>query len=112
MPYVYFVQPNELVGTMCYKIGMSELDNLSRAKSYGNGTRYLCIIECDDARSVERRLIETFRCKFTCVRGYEYFEIISEADTLELFIKTVMEYKDQNDTPIKQQWMDKFAFKA
>jgi len=110
MPYVYFVQPRELVGTMQYKIGMSELDNLSRAKSYGNGTRYLCIIECDDARFVERRLIETFRDEFICVRGFEYFEILNEADTLDLFIKIVMECKESTQKPIRQQWMDKFGF--
>lgn len=111
MPYVYFVQPREMVGTMHYKIGMSELDNLSRARSYGNGTRYLCIIECANARDVERHLIRAFHQRFTCVRGNEYFEIDSEPMTLTFFIETVMLHKNDQQAPVGDAWMRKFAFK-
>ena len=64
MPYVYLIQPVELIGTKRYKIGMSSLNNLNRMKSYKNGTRYLFICEKTNALEVERKLIFAFNLKY------------------------------------------------
>ncbi len=110
--YVYFVQPCDMVGSNEYKIGMSQLDNLSRAKSYGNGTRYLCILDCGDARYVEKELLRVFHDNYTCIKGNEYFEINDELSALDLFIKSVMEFKSYKSemTPLTQRWFNRFAF--
>lgn len=101
-----------MVGSNGYKVGMSELDNLSRAKSYGNGTRYLCILDCKDAPYVEKELLKVFHDNYACIRGNEYFEIDDELKALTLFINTVMEFKlcESDFTPIGQRWRNKFAF--
>ncbi len=110
--YVYFVQPYYMIGTNQYKIGMSSLDNLSRAKSYGSGTRYLCILDCADALLVERELLEIFHAKYTCVKGNEYFAIDNELDALRLFIDIVIKFKlcKSEFTPISSKWFNKFAY--
>ncbi len=110
--YVYFVQPYDMVGTDRYKVGMSALDNLSRAKSYGSGTRYLCILDCPDAALVERELLAVFHQTYFCFRGNEYFVIEHEMSALQLFIETVMSFKLNKSaaTPIGQRWHNRFAF--
>ncbi len=112
--YVYFVQPWDMVGTNQYKVGMSELDNLSRAKSYGSGTRYLCILDCADARFVERELLAVFHDTYRCFRGNEYFEIDDELVALNLFISSVMNFKmcKSNMTPVAKKWFNRFAYEA
>lgn len=89
MPYVYLVQPVELVGTNRYKIGMSSLNNLSRLRSYKVGTRYITMFDCEDAYTVERSLIAAFNKYFKRIGGNEYFEILNELEALELFFTTV-----------------------
>jgi hypothetical protein len=93
MPYVYFIQPVELVGTNRYKIGMSRLDNLSRLRSYKVGTRYIAMFDCDDARLVERSLIAAFNKDFNRIGGNEYFEIPDESKAVHLFVAIVMNNK-------------------
>jgi hypothetical protein len=112
MPYVYLIQPVELVGTNRYKIGMSSLDNLNRMKSYKNGTRHLFICEKSNALEVERKLIKAFNSKYKLIGGNEYFEVDNEQSMIELFISVAMGYakKEESDpTPIKN-WMNKFAY--
>ena len=48
MGILYLVQPSELRNTFRFKIGRSSKFDLSRVRSYRNGTRYLCIMECID----------------------------------------------------------------
>ncbi len=109
--YVYFVQPCYMVGTNQYKIGMSALDNLSRAKSYGSGTRYLCILDCADALLVEKELLLVFHEMYHCIKGNEYFEIEDELTALKLFIDIVMKFKSCKSqfTPITLKWFNTFA---
>lgn len=111
MGYVYLVQPVVLVGTNRYKIGMSDLSDLSRLKVYGCGTRYLCILECKDARDVERKLIELFDMEYKLIGGREYYEVKDELKMVNLFVDTVMSHKNtQPDiTSLRSQWMHKFG---
>lgn len=110
MPYVYLIQPVELVSTNRYKIGMSSLPNLSRMRSYKNGTRYLFICECDDAFEVERKLIKAFNDVFACIAGNEYFEADDELKMINVFVDTVMKHKNPKEEPTVN-WMQRFAFK-
>lgn len=114
MPYVYLIQPVELVGTNRYKIGMSSLDNLNRMKSYKNGTRHLFICEKPNALEIERKLIKAFNSKYKLIGGNEYFEVDDEQTMIELFISVAMGYakkEESEPTPIKN-WMNKFAYKT
>lgn len=95
MPYIYLVQPVELVGTKRYKIGMSSLNNLNRIRSYKNGTRHLFICECADALYVERKLIEAFNKEYKLIGGREYFEVDCEMKMMNLFISIVMSYNNR-----------------
>lgn len=89
MPHVYFLQPAELVGTDRYKIGMTAKSDLSRVKSYKVGTRYLCIMECQNALETEQKLISTFNTEFKLIAGNEYFQIENETHALSLFFQIV-----------------------
>lgn len=119
--YVYLIQPavlrNLSQGTSRIKIGMSRVYNLSRLKSYNNGTRYLCILESDDPLATEKRLIMAFRNKYKLVAGNEYFEIDNEQNAIDLFISVVRNQSQKkevitNEEPIpKSEWMNRFAYK-
>jgi hypothetical protein len=94
MGYIYLLQPAELVGTDRYKIGISSKDNLNRLRSYGNGTRYMFFIECDDFFRIENRLKKAFNdCKdIKLIKGFEYFEGKQEI-IMKIFFKIVYEDK-------------------
>lgn len=94
MGYIYLLQPAELVGTDRYKIGISSKDNLNRLRSYGNGTRYMFLLECDDFFRVENRLKKAFNdCKdIKLIKGFEYFEGKQEI-IMKIFFKVVYEDK-------------------
>ncbi len=92
MGYVYCIQPAELVGTHRYKIGMSSLNNLNRIRSYKVGTRYLCMIEREDALATERKIKKAFNERYALIAGNEYFEVDDEPAMVQLFIATVMGY--------------------
>lgn len=111
MGYVYLVQPVVLIGTKRYKIGMSALADQSRIKSYGNGTRCICILECEDHRNVEQKLINAFNDAYTLIGGNEYFEVDDELPMLNLFIKTVMDHKNHKPDveELRALWMSKFG---
>lgn len=112
MPHVYLIQPRELVGTDRYKIGMSSLDNLSRLRSYKNGSRYICFFECDDAREVEKKLIKEFNRCYKLIAGNEYFQCPSEASMIKLFMDIVLNHKTVEEKVSKIDWMTKFAYRA
>lgn len=94
MGYIYLLQPAELVGTDRYKIGISSKGNLNRLRSYGNGTRYMFFIECDDFFRIENRLKKAFNdCKdIKCIKGKEYFQGDQEV-ILKIFFKIVYDDK-------------------
>lgn len=98
--YCYLVQPALLCQTNRYKIGMSSKADLSRLRSYHNGTRYILVFECEDARAVERKLLFAFNRMYArCPGGNEYFECDDESNMLNLFVDIVMSHK--NGVPSK-----------
>lgn len=109
MSYVYLIQPVELVGTLRYKVGMSTIPNLSRMKSYKNGTRYLWICECEDALVLERKLIKEFNARYKLIGGNEYFEVDCELEMLQLFVDIVLKHKNKKKDPTTS-WMNDFAY--
>lgn len=112
MPHVYLIQPCELVGTNRYKIGMSSLNNLSRLKSYKNGSRYICFFECENALAVEKELIRQFNDRYKRIAGNEYFESNNEADMVQLFMDIVLNYKSIEHQRSVNTWMERFAYKC
>lgn len=134
MGILYLVQPAILLNTDRYKIGRSSKGDLSRVRSYGNKTRYLCIMEIDNDIYVERLLINHFNKKYKLIAGHEYFEG-DENSMLNTFIDVVMAYKNKTkdnkktekyveETPeieeitddiksekLKNNWMTKFKYK-
>ncbi len=51
---IYLIQPCELVGTERYKIGLTNEPNLNRCKNgYRKGSRYICIMECNEPSILE-----------------------------------------------------------
>jgi hypothetical protein len=116
MPFVYLVQPCELVGTNRYKIGMSNQDNLNRLKSYKNGSRYLCFFEQSNALKIEKQIKEEFNKKYKLIAGKEYFQSDDEKEMIKLFTNIVFGYNEitsNNNQEIAidvKSWMSKFKF--
>ena len=103
--YVYFVQPKEYVGTMVYKIGMSAGSDLSRLRSYGIGTEYICFFSVNNYLEVENAIIGAFGIEFDIDHGREYFKIRDKERAIELFTNVVNHVK--TTTPV--QHIDKTA---
>ena len=115
MPILYLVQPVILLKTNRYKIGRSQQNNLNRIRSYGSGSRYLSIFECDDDVYIEKILIDKFNKHFKKIGGNEYFEG-DEHEMLDVFIQTMLDYKngilyDDPEVELTTDWMQKFKFK-
>lgn len=117
MPYIYLVQPVILQNTNRYKIGVSSLSNLSRLKAYGNGTRYLTILECENPFKIEKELIKKFNLLFKKIGGNEYFQVdIHENDLIKLFIDFVLNFntiKDEeiiSSNNIIDEWKNKYTY--
>ena len=90
---VYLIQPSELVGTDRYKIGCSNSPTLKRCQTgYRNGTRYICIMECDEPMKVETELKKAFGDRFKLIAGTEFFQG-DEFEMLNLFFQIVSENK-------------------
>jgi len=83
---VYLIQPEVLIGTNRFKIGLSKESNLKRLKSYGKGTRLIRIYECNNPKIVEKQLIKNFKEKFELIKGNEFF-LGNEIEMIELFEK-------------------------
>lgn len=90
---IYLIQPAELVGTNRYKIGMSRNPDLERCKNgYKKGSRYLCIMECNEPIKLENKIKKIFNLKFKLIAGNEYFEG-NENEILNIFLEIVNNYK-------------------
>ena len=90
---IYLIQPAELIGTNRYKIGMSNKPDLERCKNgYKKGSRYLCIMECNNPLEIEKNIKNEFTKKFKLIAGNEYFEGI-ENDIINIFLEIVNNYK-------------------
>lgn len=95
---VYLIQPAELVSTRRYKIGCSKKPTLEQCMSgYITGSRYICIMECNDPHGTESKIKGAFNNKYKRVAGYEYYEIDEdEVDMIRLFTDTVIENMDDD----------------
>lgn len=91
---IYLIQPVELIGTERYKIGMTSNPNLDRCKNgYKKGSRYICIMECNEPLVLERNIKNIFNEKFTLIAGKEYYEG-NEKYVLNTFNNLVIEYNN------------------
>lgn len=95
--YVYFIQPREYIGTSVYKVGMSACSNLSRLRSYGSGTNYLCIFGVDNCTEVEHAIVDAFNMEFELDHGREYFRISNKDIAIKLFTTIVHDVKSVNN---------------
>lgn len=72
---IYLIQPEELIGTKRIKLGCTKKADLDRCKNgYKKGSRYLCIMECENVLLLENKLKKIFSEKFKLIAGHEYFE--------------------------------------
>ncbi len=99
MACIYLIQPAEYIETDICKIGCSRNNNLKRVKSYGKGTRYLCVMECKNPFNLEKKIIEKFNDTFIRARGNEYFHNEGqEFEMIMLFTEIVLrDKKIRND---------------
>ena len=54
---LYLIQPEPLVGTNRFKIGMTRANNDKRMKSYGKKRVEICVIKCSNVVLIEQILI-------------------------------------------------------
>ncbi len=94
---IYLIQPKELIGTNRYKIGCSKNTDLIRCKNgYKYGSRYLCIMECDEPYVIENTIKKTFNILFNLIAGNEYFEG-NEKIMKRKFVELVLKHEDNYD---------------
>lgn len=92
---IYLIQPCELIGTSRYKIGCSKNPDLERCKNgYKKGSRYICIMECDNPIILENKIKEDFDNKFKLIAGNEYYEG-NEDEIYKSFIDIINEHKNK-----------------
>jgi hypothetical protein len=71
---VYLIQPEELLGTDEYKIGMSNSSSIRRVRSYGYDSDCIATWKCSNPSEVEQYLIQAFQTHFGWpTMGREYF---------------------------------------
>lgn len=93
--YVYLIQPRAFNGcSNVYKIGMSSKCDLSRLRSYGLGTRYICMMEVENYLETERRLKSAFGYAFTLDHGNEYYRVDNEETAIQMFTSIASEMRN------------------
>ena len=71
----YFIQPEILLDTKRYKIGISQSTKYDRIKNYGAKARLLLTLEdIANVKDFEKVIIKKFNKKFKSIGGNEYFE--------------------------------------
>jgi len=89
---IYLIQPVELVGTNRYKIGCSNTPDLKRCNyGYKKGSRYICIMECNNPLELEKKIKDEFNKLFKLIGGREYFEG-DETIMKQTFLKIIKKY--------------------
>lgn len=97
---IYFIQPAELVGTDRYKIGCSKSPDLKRCnEGYRKGSRYICIMECNNPFVLEKKIKDEFNKLFKLVAGTEYF-IGDETMMKQTFLKIIEKYDNSSESII------------
>jgi len=90
--WIYLVQPEELLNTNRFKIGITQQKNaFTRPKSYGKKSRWLIIYEINNARNLEKKIKEELNKTFICIKGEEYFEG-NEKEIRRIFFEKCIEY--------------------
>lgn len=97
--YVYFVIPPELKDTNRVKIGMSNLDNDNRLKSYGKNANIVIKYNCCNAKWIENKIIKAFKDNFKLIKGNEYFEGDIE-EMKKIFIREL--FVNENKSSIEE----------
>jgi hypothetical protein len=102
----YFIQPDILLNTNKYKIGISESYKYERLNSYGKKRRTIMVLEdIHNVRDFEKIIIRKFNKKFTNIGRNEYFEG-SEILMCDIIYQTFMKYKYNIDIQIKNMEND------
>ena len=71
----YFIQPEILLDTKRYKIGISQSSKYDRIKNYGVKSRLLLTFEdILNVKEFEKVIIKKFNKRFKSIGGNEYFE--------------------------------------
>lgn len=99
---VYLVQPEILLETDKYKIGLSKDNNLSRIKSYGKNTRIIIIRECENPYLIEKEIKKSFNSKFKLIKGEEWFEG-DKTNMLKEFENIINLFKDEVKDEVKDE---------
>lgn len=104
---VYFIQPQEYIGTNIYKFGCSRnAREWTRLKSYGTRSRIICVMECVHPFIVEARIKKYFVMKYQLERGREYFRG-DESAMLRTFTSAVHNIIDfVNEKPKSRIFID------
>jgi len=111
---IYFIQPAELVGTDRYKIGCSKIPDLKRCKEgYRKGSRYICIMECDNPLVLEKKIKDEFNKLYKLAAGNEFY-MGDETMMKQTFLKITEDYeksdiKYKKYKAIAQQIQDKIV---
>lgn len=93
---IYLVQPDLLLGTNRYKVGISESVKYNRVSNYGKKRRTLCIFEdIDDVKKLEKIVINIFNKVFKKINRNEYFEG-NECTMIKILSDEVIKYKYNN----------------
>jgi hypothetical protein len=96
---VYLIQPEELIGTVEYKIGMSNSSSIRRVRSYGYGSDCIATWKCSNPLEVEKYLIQSFRNHFgEPTTGNEYFKG-NETEMIKVFQDCIRDHA-KYETPI------------
>jgi hypothetical protein len=88
---IYFIQPEELIGTNRYKIGCSHSETINRIISYKKGSRVLYSSIVNKPFKLEKIIKEKFKNNFKLIAGKEFFEG-NEILMLKLFKELVDNY--------------------
>lgn len=102
MGILYLIQPEELIGTDRYKIGMSNNNDLVRCKNgYGKNSRYIIIGECPNPLEIENKVKIEFKNKFKLIKGQEYFE--GDLELMKKIFISIVFFKEEKQIVIKNE---------
>ena len=91
---IYLIQPEELIGTDLYKIGISSKNNISRINSYKKNTIIIYVLECYNPLNLEKIIKDKFKKVFKLVAGNEYFECNDLCFMKKNFINLYIDYNN------------------
>ena len=113
--YIYLLQPPDLIGTDCFKIGESK--NIGKrldAKEYDKGTMVLGIRRVINRSKAEKSMKDYFSNNgANIVQGHEYFKVTDLDEAYKLFTSAIL----NGDSPKSEirlfepnEWIHKVSF--